>query len=346
MNGTAPKIEIIAPLSQSMELMRRILFRPFNLEKWLVIGFAAFLAHLGGGGRFNFNFPSSWRNHSWRPDTWTGADFSTQMPGWFWPLMFVVVPLGIALAVLLAWIGSRGRFIFTDCIVRDRGAIVVPWHEYRKEGNSLFIFTLGVALVLLALFAIGVLPLLLPSILHHRHINVTFTLGLVFWLALLIVAALAWWIISQFMVPVMYRQRCSAWSAFHKTVGLITAHAGEVILFVLFLIVITIALGVAVLLVGVLTCCVGLCLFALPYVGTVLLLPVEILLFGYTLLFLRQFGSDWDVWTTLEAPAMQTSPPSAPVAREDARPPLTPPAPDVPRSSPPSDESPQPPLQT
>jgi hypothetical protein len=331
MNGTAPKIEIIAPLSQSMELMRRILFRPFNLEKWLVIGFAAFLAHLGGGGRFNFNFPSSWRNRSWHSHSWTATDFSTQMPGWFWPLMFVVVPLGIALAVLLAWIGSRGRFIFTDCIVRDRGAIVAPWHEYRREGNSLFIFTLGVALVLLALFAIGILPLLLPSILHHHHINVTFTLGLVFWLALLIIAALAWWIISQFMVPVMYRQRCSAWSAFQKTVGLITSHAGEIILFVLFLVVITIALGIVVLLVGVLTCCVGLCLFALPYVGTVILLPVEILLFGYTLLFLRQFGSDWDVWATLEAAPVQT-PPSPAVAPE-IPPPAAPPSP--PSESPP-----------
>ncbi len=336
MNGTAPKIEIIAPLSQSMELMKRILFRPFNLEKWLVIGFAAFLAHLGGGGRFNFNFPSSWKNHSWRPHTWT-TDFSAQVPGWFWPVMLVIVPLAIALAVLLAWIGSRGRFIFTDCIVRDRGAIVAPWHEYRKEGNSLFIFTIFVGLFLLALFAIGVLPFLLPNILHHHHINLTVTLGLVFWLAVLIIAALAWWVISQFMVPVMYRQRCSAWSAFQKTVALITGHAGEIILFILFLVVISIALAIVVLMVGIMTCCVGLCLFALPYIGTVILLPVEILLFGYTLLFLRQFGSDWDVWATLEAAPVQTTPPSTPVASE-IPPPATPP------SSPP--QSPEPPSQT
>ena len=333
MSGPASKIEIVAPLSQAMELTKRILFRPFNLEKWLVIGFAAFLAHLGGGGRFNFNFPSTWRNHSWRAHTWT-SDFSNQVPGWFWPLMFVLVPLAIALAVLFAWIGSRGRFIFTDCIARGRGAIVAPWHEYRKEGNSLFIFTLGVALAFLILATIGFVPLVLPHILHHHGFTLTFSLGLVSWLVLLIIAALAWWIISQFMVPAMYRQRCNAWSAFQKTVALITGHAAEIILFVLFLVVISIALAIIVFLVGIFTCCIGLCLFALPYIGTVILLPVEILLFGYTLLFLRQFGGDWDVWATLEAAPARVivEIPSPPAPRPDTSP-----------SSPPSSTEPPPP---
>jgi hypothetical protein len=335
MNGTAPKIQIVAPLSRAVELTRRILFRPFNLEKWLVIGFAAFLAHLGGGGRFNFNFPSTWRQSSWRGHhAWYG-DFSMQTPGWFWPLMVVAIPFGLILVILLAWIGSRGRFIFTDCIVRDRGAIVGPWYEYRKEGNSFFIFNLAVGLVLLILLAIGVGPLVLPHFLHHRHVSVTFSLGLVFWFVLFIIAALSWWVISQLMVPVMYRQRCSAWSAFQKTLDLITSHAAEVILFILFLVVITIALGVIVLLAGLLTCCVGLCLFSLPYIGTVILLPVEILLFGYTLLFLRQFGNDWDVWATVETPPAQTLAQSPPVPPPEISPPTPPPSPYQPPAPPP-----------
>jgi hypothetical protein len=332
MNGTAPKIEIVPPLSQAIELTRRILFRPFNLEKWLVIGFAAFLAHLGGGGRFNFNFPSSWRQSSWRGHhMW--SDFSLQTPGWFWPLMVVAVPLGLVLVILCAWLGARGRFIFIDCIVRDRAAIIAPWHEYRREGNSLFLFSLGVALLLLILFAIGVLPFVLPHFLHHRHLGVTVSLGLVFWVVLFIIAALSWWVISQLMVPAMYRQRCSAWSAFQKTLDLITSHAAEVILFILFLVVISIALGIIVLLVGLLTCCIGLCLFTLPYVGTVILLPVEILLFGYTLLFLRQFGNNWDVWATVETPAGQAveqDPPAPPAVAPEISLPTPPPSPDEP----------------
>jgi hypothetical protein len=172
----------------------------------------------------------------------------------------------------------------------------------------------------------------------HHHVGVTFTFSIIFWAAVVIMVALAWWIISQFMVPVMYRQRCSAWKAFQKTFAFVTGHAAEVILFVLFLVVITIALGVIVLLVGVLTCCVGLCLFAIPYIGTVILLPVEILLFGYTLLFLRQFGNDWDVWATAEAGQTNTPGFSSPAFAPEISP-ATPPAP-------PSPEPPTPPAQT
>jgi hypothetical protein len=176
------------------------------------------------------------------------------------------------------------------------------------------------------LFAVGFLPLVLPSILHHRAFNVTFSLGLVLWFVLFIIAALSWWVISQFMVPAMYRHRCTAWSAFQKTLALITAHAAETILFILFLVVISIALAIVVFLAGILTCCIGFCLFAMPYIGTVALLPIEILLTGYTLLFLRQFGNDWDVWATLESPA-------APSVAASARPPA--PSPEVPPSAPP-----------
>ena len=54
MNGTKPKIEIFKPFGEAFELMKRILFQPFDLKKWFVIGFAAWLANLGGGGGFNY----------------------------------------------------------------------------------------------------------------------------------------------------------------------------------------------------------------------------------------------------------------------------------------------------
>ena len=56
MNGVRPKIEIFKPFGQGFELTNKILFQPFDLKKWFVIGFAAFLSgHLAGVG---FNFPS------------------------------------------------------------------------------------------------------------------------------------------------------------------------------------------------------------------------------------------------------------------------------------------------
>jgi hypothetical protein len=47
MNGTESKIEIFKPFGEAFELMKRILFQPFDFKKWLVVGFAAWLATLG-----------------------------------------------------------------------------------------------------------------------------------------------------------------------------------------------------------------------------------------------------------------------------------------------------------
>jgi len=56
MNGTKPKIEIFKPFGEAFELMKKVLFKPFEFKKWLVIGFAAWLANLGGGGGFNYRY--------------------------------------------------------------------------------------------------------------------------------------------------------------------------------------------------------------------------------------------------------------------------------------------------
>ena len=56
MNGTGPEIQIFRPFGEAFELMKKILFHPFDLKKWFVVGFAAWLANLGGGGG-SFNYP-------------------------------------------------------------------------------------------------------------------------------------------------------------------------------------------------------------------------------------------------------------------------------------------------
>src|SRR5207248_7077511 len=114
----------------------------------------------------------------------------------------------------------------------------------------------------LAVFAVALVPVLIPGMLHRPGGNVTFTLGTVFWAALLVIAAVSWWIISQLMVPVMYRQRCTAWSALEKVLALITSQPAELILFILLYVAVSIVLALLVLIAGIMTCCIGLCLFS------------------------------------------------------------------------------------
>jgi hypothetical protein len=100
------------------------------------------------------------------------------------------------------------------------------------------------------------------------------------------------------MVPVMYRQRCRAMDAFGQTLRLIAAHPGPVLLYMLFFLVLVIAAGVISCAVTCATCCIA----AIPYVGTVILLPISVTLGAFSLLFLRQFGPDYDVWASFMPP--------------------------------------------
>ena len=53
MNGEQPYVSVVEPLSPAIDWVKTVLFRPFDLGKWFVIGFCAWLAQLGkspGGG--------------------------------------------------------------------------------------------------------------------------------------------------------------------------------------------------------------------------------------------------------------------------------------------------------
>jgi hypothetical protein len=129
---------------------------------------------------------------------------------------------------------------------------------------------------------------------------VLIVLGLV-WLSIAIVLS----VVSHFMVPVMYRRRCGAKEAFLDVGKLILANPGPFILFVLFSIALVIAVGIVGAMVACFTCCIG----GLPYISTVLLLPAIVWLAAYKLLFLRQFGDAYDVWAGVVVPP----PPSEPL---------------------------------
>ncbi len=289
MNGTESKIEIFKPFGEGFELMKRILFQPFNLNKWLVVGFAAWLANLGGGGGFEL-YPDNRHEDAEKLNETIG-----QIPQ---PVLIigicVLVCLVLLLIVLFAWLRARGRFIFVDCIVRNRAAIVEPWKEFRAEGNSFFLFLLVVVLGLIGFAVVGTLALALPLIIRGSGsrpgsgLIIAFCLFLIFLLCLALILA----VISQLMVPIMYRKRCGARLAFARAVDLVASHPGPILLYVLFLLVLAIATVVISCAVACATCCIA----AIPYVGTVILLPAPVTLGAFSLLFLRQFGPDYDVW--------------------------------------------------
>ncbi len=296
MDGNGSKIEIFKPFGEAFELMKRILFQPFDLKKWLVIGFAAWLASLGAGGGGNFNIPNSEHKDPHKFNEAIG-----QIPE---PVLItaicVLVCVVLVLIIVFAWLRARGRFIFVDCIVRNRAAIVEPWKEFRTEGNSFFLFSLLIALAFIIVIVVAGLGLILPFIpwRNHAEPGVGFWIGLSLFVFVVVCLAFVWALVCQLMVPIMYRQRCRARLAFTQTVDLVSSHPGPILLYVLFLVLLVIAMCMIACAVTCATCCIA----AIPYVGTVILLPIPVTLGAFSLLFLRQFGPGYDVWHSFMPP--------------------------------------------
>ena len=114
----------------------------------------------------------------------------------------------------------------------------------------------------------------------------------------------------DFVVPIMFLRRNRCLQAWKELGSLISGHVGIFILYFLFQIVLCMAIGIIVVAVTIATCCCC-CLLLLPYIGTVLLLPVLMFKRCYSLYFLAQFGREFDVFPPAAAAPPPVSPPPA-----------------------------------
>jgi len=306
MDPSEPRIEIFAPFGEAFETTKKILFQPFDLTKWFVIGFAAWLATMFSGASFSYRRGFGNGDWDWKAHT-HGLPFSMHdAPPWVIPLVIGGGLLFLAILVLLLWLNARGRFMFTDCIVRNRGAIAEPWREFHTEGNRYFVLQLIVTFCSMIIF--GGLGLLLVFSWYWNNSILPWPVLILIAVAFFLVAIVVG-LIMKFMVPVMYRQRCLALNAFRAVWQLIAANPGIFLLFGLFYIVLYIAAAM----IGCLAACVTCCIAALPYIGTVILLPVVMFLFTYPLCFIRQFGDPYDVWAVVRLAELPPPPPIPPV---------------------------------
>ena len=322
MNGPTRKIEILTPFNQAIELTRLILFRPFDITKWLVIGFAAFLSGWlnSGGGSINPWTFRRWNTSNVQAPTLQFRSFNMDHAGLvFVTVVAVFVVVALIFLIVWLWIVARGRFVLIDCLVRNRAAIAEPWREFRQEGNRFFVFLLVLmllSLVLVALFG-GLIFGLLVFWRNYRVSNVpalfvVLPVVVFAWVAFALVVN----VITYFMPPTMYTRRCSPVDAARAILQLIFDDPAPFILFILFMI----ALWIGWVVLGCFVTCATCCLASLPYIGTVIVLPVPVFFRSFSLLFLRQFGPTWDVWAKLPVPAATSAPPVQTVVAEAAPP--------------------------
>jgi hypothetical protein len=121
-----------------------------------------------------------------------------------------------------------------------------------------------------------------------------------------IIIAYIFLFLRHFVVPIMYKNNIKTVPAWHIFLSVFGRHPFYFILYGLLIFVLMIAFVIAVVFVGLLTCCIGWFLLVIPYIGTVITLPVWYFFRAFSLEFLAQFGPEFELFPRQESPSVGT----------------------------------------
>jgi hypothetical protein len=208
-------------------------------------------------------------------------------------------------------------------VVTDRALIGEPWRRYRAPAWNLFIFRLVLAIVIwFVVIGIAVAGVMIawPDVTGGDFgINsmVALAVGVPAILAAVLIVMLITIALNDFVVPIMaLRGMDSVMPALRVFASEILGVApGTCLLYVLMRFILGIALSLLVLVLGCMTCCIGFCVFALPYVGTVVRLPIAYFFRSYPLYFIEQFGPQWRIFPAAAAASAAPPEPASPPVR-------------------------------
>lgn len=294
---TSRRISVVDPLSRALDRVNKVLFDPFDLGKWFILGFGAWLAMLGqigfGGPTLNFFLGQDSQGRG-----------GIELLVFTLPFTFVGMIVGLAMAVVFAWLGSRADFIFAHCVVRDKAEVSEPWKLYSRQGNSLFLVRLGIGVVwflvtfllfglaifqYVTLYSRGQRPMVSELLLYTGAFwGVHLLLSGIFMLFIML--------LRDLVVPIMMLRGCTCSEAWYELKTLIGANFGRFTLYVVFRLLLATLIFLIIGALILCTCCLGLFLLGIPYIGSVVLLPASVFKRSYSLYYLAQYGPEYDVF--------------------------------------------------
>jgi hypothetical protein len=312
------QVSVIAPIQPAIEHARRLLFQPFALGTWFPIGFCAWLAGLGQAQFtwMNPRAPLFRGGQGLRPPSWQGASESWErvrdevMRNLYWAL-----PLAAGLACLIAvfcllvvWLNSRGDFMFLHCVALGRAEVAVPWRQHARKARSLFLFRLALGLIasVLMLLLLATIVVFVVQIVRQGATALASLLPILAAGLALVVIGIGFGVVAKltrdFVVPIMFLRGGTCREAWSELLGLFAGSFHLLIIYLLFQIVLALGIGIIVLVAVIASCCIAGCLLVLPYVGTVLLLPVLVFQRAYSVYYLAQLGPQVDLFRTAAPP--------------------------------------------
>ena len=298
-------IRVNKAINQAMQRTGDLLFRPFNIGKWFALGFCAFLANLTTGNvNITFHGGSGGLQSlvSMLGGPTNGQSITTWFSQNFWGILSVlgIVALVVLFVVtLVVWLQSRGTFMFIHSIAYNHVTVSESWSRHRRLGNSLFLMRILVLLItfLAALAGAGVALWIAWPDWQAGQLGDRAELGslvLVIWsvhvaFTYLQIASL----LSQLVSPVMYAGDLTVWPAFKRVWReMIVGQFWAVTRFYLVLGLVTFACSI---ITGTMMCMTA-CLTLVPYIGTVILLPLFVFTRSYSMYFVDQFGAELRVF--------------------------------------------------
>jgi hypothetical protein len=296
-------------ISRAIERSQQLLF-PFNANKWFALGFTVLLAQCGesGGGMSMPNFPSSpGRGPSGGSSGLGGGAFGEFQKGihdavaamgsdlpLYVTLAIAAVVLSIGLWITVVWLSSRAKLMFVESVIWDRVDISAQWARAGDLGMSLCKFRLalggGSFVLILGAMAAGV-ALALPDFKINEFFGPRAMLGYAtmggafFLIGLPVLITFA--LLDDFVVPLMVVRNArvrEAWAMCRDEV--LSGNIGGIFVFYLLRMVLSFFIAMAVMVLTCNTCC----MTALPYIGTVITLPIWVFTRAYPLYYLEVLG--------------------------------------------------------
>ena len=319
-------------IQTAWERMTIILFQPFDIGKWGLLGFIAYLAMLAEGG-VSLNNPLSGFGQNAKTHPYTTYPQSTQalkqftvwvsdLPNNPWLKFMILLAIGyLVVWLVLNWVGCRAQFVLLDNIVRNRAALAEPWQRYGQQGNVWFLFHLVLVVVtFLFLATAGGVFLFLnwswmsagrdPAGVEMATIGV---LALVFGV-LGIIGMTILFLIRTLVQPLYFKQTMSLGTALLAVMTLVVTRPLSIFIYLLLSFAVSLVLGTITCAVFACAFCAALpivcCVSCFPFIGGMLLgmllcqliLPVIVFQRCFQLGVLEQFGPQYDVFR-VDAPA-------------------------------------------
>jgi hypothetical protein len=304
-------ISLTQPLSNAFKRMTAGLFKPFDIGKWFTVGFTAFLAgltdgpyHGGGGG--NVDEFKHWDFYDFLDAPGYAWEWLLQNSFWLF-LISAGLLLLIAIVLALTWLSSRGAFMFLDNVVQNRALVTKPWREFKRVGDSVFLWRLVFGLIILFTIILFIIlfftsATLLKSGFSEFPIFLIISLTFLALLTIVVVMYISMFL-NNFVIPVMYKNNCLVLEGWHLFLQLFRQNPGSFILYGLFLFLLHLVVIIFVVMAGIFTCCIGFILLIIPYINAVILLPISYTFRAFSVEFLEQFGPDYEIFPRAEAEA-------------------------------------------